>query len=156
MAPTRERKLDCVSICLIDERTVVEHGAFRPGERRDTRRPRRPARRTDKGDNQALSASQVLGREPGISDAIGRDRNVIFKIGIGEIPWLHQVTFSIWPDRDSMIAFAKREGPHAGAVRAVREGNWFKEELYARFRVIGSQGSWGVDDPLKTSERQVA
>ncbi len=90
-------------------------------------------------------------REPGISAVIGADPNVAFKIGIGEIPWLQQVTFSIWPDARAMDAFA-RGGPHASAIRAVRRESWFREELYARFQVTGSSGSWGGVCPLKAME----
>lgn len=82
-------------------------------------------------------------RVPRISRRIGDDPNVLFKIGVGEVPWLHQVTFSIWPDEASMAEFARADGPHARAIRAVREGGWFAEELYARFRVVGEAGSWG-------------
>jgi len=81
-------------------------------------------------------------RVPDISRMIGSDPNVRFKIGIGEVPWLHQVTFSIWPDATTMAAFARDSGPHADAIRAVREGNWFREELYARFKVDGISGTW--------------
>jgi spheroidene monooxygenase len=88
-------------------------------------------------------ALRFWGRVPSISDTIGQDPNVIFKIGIGEVPWLHQVTFSIWPDAQTMAAFARADGPHARAIRAVREGGWFSEELYARFRVLGESGTWG-------------
>jgi spheroidene monooxygenase len=87
-------------------------------------------------------ALRFWGRVPNISQAIGQDHNVIFKIGIGEVPLLHQVTFSIWPDAASMAAFARADGPHARAIRAVREGGWFAEELYARFRVLGEAGTW--------------
>lgn len=71
----------------------------------------------------------------------------MFKIGIGEIPWLHQVTFSIWPDAAAMARFARR-GPHAEAIRAVRDEGWFSEELYARFRVLGEAGTWEGRSPL--------
>lgn len=91
---------------------------------------------------------QFWKRVPKISAAIGRDRNVAFKIGLGEVPWLHQVTFSIWPDSISVMDFARRDGPHAHAIRAVREGQWFAEELYARFNIVGSDGSWNGADPL--------
>lgn len=87
-------------------------------------------------------------RVPDISGVIGSDPNVAFKIGIGEVPWLHQVTFSIWPDEPSMANFARKDGPHARAIRAVRDGNWFREELYARFRILGDAGSWGGASPL--------
>ena len=91
-------------------------------------------------------------RVPDISAVIGADPNVIFKIGIGEVPLLHQVTFSIWPDRDSMARFARHDGPHARAIRAVRDEQWFNEELYARFHITGEQGSWGGVSPLAKLE----
>ena len=47
-----------------------------------------------------------------------------------------------------MAAFARRDGPHARAIRAVREGGWFSEELYARFQVVGDVGAWGGSSPL--------
>ena len=91
------------------------------------------------------------GRVPGISAVIGQDPNVAFKIGIGEVPWLHQVTFSIWPDAASMAHFARGDGPHGRAICAVRQGDWFAEELYARFAVTGSTGQWGGRDTLTKS-----
>jgi spheroidene monooxygenase len=81
-------------------------------------------------------------RVPDISAVIGRDPNVLFKIGIGEVPLLHQVTFSIWPDAASMARFARGDGPHGRAIKAVREEGWFTDELYARFRVLGVEGRW--------------
>ena len=101
--------------------------------------------------------TQFWKRVPDISAVIGSDPNVMFKIGIGEVPWLHQVTFSIWPDAQSMAAFARdRAGPHAQAIQAVRDGNWFREELYARFTVIDSVGTWEGRDPLTKTERTAA
>jgi spheroidene monooxygenase len=87
-------------------------------------------------------------RVPDISAVIGADPNVAFKIGIGELPLLHQVTFSIWPDTAAMAAFARGDGPHGRAIRAVREEGWFREELYARFRILGALGTWGGKNPL--------
>ena len=87
-------------------------------------------------------------RVPDISKVIGSDPNVLFKIGVGEVPWLHQVTFSIWPDTTTMAQFARKDGPHARAIAAVRREDWFREELYARFSVLGTEGSWGETDPV--------
>lgn len=87
-------------------------------------------------------ARSFWGRVPEISDVIGDNPDVLFKIGIGEVPLLQQVTFSIWPDAASMTRFARKDGPHARAIQAVREGGWFNEELYARFRVTDTQGHW--------------
>ncbi|MBC7675054.1 MAG: spheroidene monooxygenase [Rhodoferax sp.] len=102
----------------------------------------------------SLKPSKILrfwNRVPDISSVIGADPNVMFKIGIGELPLLHQVTFSIWPDAGSMAKFARGDGPHGRAICAVREGDWFAEELYARFAVTGSDGQWGGRDPLTKS-----
>lgn len=91
---------------------------------------------------------QFWGRVPDISTIIGSDPNVVFKIGIGEVPMLHQVTFSIWPNARDMAQFARSNGPHAAAIQAVRDGAWFREELYARFAIIGDSGTWGGTSPL--------
>lgn len=81
-------------------------------------------------------------RVPDISAVIGQDPNVLFKIGIGEVPLLHQITYSIWPDAASMARFARGDGPHGRAIQAVRAEGWFTDELYARFRVLGVEGVW--------------
>ena len=100
-------------------------------------------------------ALRFWGRVPDISARVGADPNVMFKIGIGEVPMLHQVTFSIWPDADSMADFARR-GAHADAIRAVRDQGWFNEELYARFRIAGTQGTWQGRAPVSQLHRQEA
>lgn len=96
----------------------------------------------------ASTALRFWRRVPDISAVIGSDPNVIFKIGIGEVPLLHQVTFSIWPDMASMANFARGDGPHGRAIQAVRAENWFSEELYARFRILDDWGTWGGRSPL--------
>ena len=95
--------------------------------------------------------ARFWGRVPNISEMIGKDPNVAFKIGIGEVPMLHQVTFSIWPSEKAMAGFA-RTGPHADAIRAVRDEGWFREELYARFAVHSDRGTWNGISPLAKLE----
>ncbi|MEM1429305.1 MAG: spheroidene monooxygenase [Pseudomonadota bacterium] len=97
-------------------------------------------------------AAQFWRRTPDLNRAIFGDANVIFRIGIGEVPLMQQVTFSIWPDTAAMANFA-RKGLHADAIRAVRDGNWFREELYARFRILGAEGTWAGKNPLANLER---
>lgn len=94
------------------------------------------------------AALRFWGRVPDISAMIGTDRNVVFKIGIGEVPLLHQVTFSVWPDTATMAAFARGNTAHGQAIRAVRTEGWFREELYARFAIAGTVGTWGGACPL--------
>lgn len=93
---------------------------------------------------------------PDVQSAIDADPNVLFKVGLGEVPYLHQMTFSVWPDTRSMTAFARRDGPHAAAIRAVRDGDYFSEELYARFRVTHAAGSWEGRPPLSEPQRSAA
>ena len=82
-------------------------------------------------------------RVPRLDRLIGENPEVLMKVGVGEAPWLHQVTFSVWPDAASMARFARDPaGPHAEAIRAVRDEGWFREELYARFRVRDARGIW--------------
>jgi len=95
-----------------------------------------------------VKALRFWQRVPDISTVIGSDKNVAFKIGIGEVPLLHQITFSIWPDSQSMADFARSSGPHARAIQAVRDGDWFREELYARFRILSDRGTWHGQSPL--------
>jgi len=94
------------------------------------------------------AALRFWSRVPDISAVIGSDENVAFKIGIGEVPLFHQITFSVWPDTEGMAHFARHDGPHARAIKAVRDGNWFSEELYARFSILDELGSWGGKQPL--------
>lgn len=102
-----------------------------------------------------VAALKFWRRVPDISSMIGQDPNVAFKIGIGEIPLLHQITFSVWPDTKVMAEFARVDGPHARAITAVREEDWFREELYARFRILDRRGTWEGDDPLAHLEMTV-
>ena len=88
------------------------------------------------------------GKVPSVQDMIGTDKNVIFKIGLGEVPGLQQVTFSVWPNQVAMDTFARKNGAHAEAIKSVRTGDWFSEELYARFKIIDELGTWGSSSPL--------
>lgn len=89
---------------------------------------------------------QFWKKVPDVQNMIGSDKNVLFKIGMGEIPWFHQVTFSIWPNQTTMDQFARRNGPHAEAIKSVRKGDWFAEELYARFKVYNQEGNWDSEN----------
>jgi spheroidene monooxygenase len=85
---------------------------------------------------------------PTVSDSLVRDGGALFAIGLGEIPWLHQVTFSIWPDIAAMQRFAYRSGAHAEAIKSAKANGWFKEDLFARFEVLATEGAWRDAKPL--------
>ena len=78
---------------------------------------------------------------PAISRDISNNQGMLFKMGLGEVPWLHQATFTVWRDHAALDKFAY-QGAHGSAVGKVRAGDWFKEQLFARFSVIGVEGHW--------------
>ena len=84
--------------------------------------------------------TQFWKRVPNIQDVIGNNKKVLFKIGLAEVPFFQSVTFSIWKNEKDMNDFARKKGPHSDAIKAVREGKWFSEELYARFKIIKQIG----------------
>ncbi|NCU19971.1 spheroidene monooxygenase [Candidatus Falkowbacteria bacterium] len=88
-------------------------------------------------------------RVPKIQEMVAADPNVIFKIGLGEWPVLYQATFSIWPDSTTMNAFARGNTPHGIALRDAYKLDWLVEYMFARFRLIGSEGTWEGKDPLE-------
>lgn len=114
-------------------------------------RPEGPLAALTRATVRPKTMGRFWGRVPRISDIIGQDPNVVFKIGIGEVPLLQQVTFSIWPSEKAMANFA-RTGAHGDAIRAVRSEGWFREELYARFTIQSDSGTWGGTSPLAALE----
>ena len=81
-------------------------------------------------------------RVPAIASAIAHESESRFSIGMGEVPYLHQVTFSIWGDGEAMRRFSRDSATHGEAVRRVAEEGWFSEQLFARFRPLGAVGTW--------------
>ena len=73
----------------------------------------------------------------------------ITSVGIGEVPWIKQATFSIWESKEDMKAFAYRLQEHAEVVRKTRQEKWYSEELFVRFQIIDSKGSLKGNDPIK-------
>lgn len=86
---------------------------------------------------------------PRIDRRTAEEPGILFKRGLGELPWIRQVTFSIWSDMEAMREFAYRHPYHREAARMAKEGGWFSEELFARFRVTHAEGSWEGRNPLE-------
>lgn len=64
-----------------------------------------------------------------------------FAIGVGELPVVQQATFSLWDTGQQMLDFAYKNDPHNRVIRKTRELGWYKEEMFARFAPVGSEGS---------------
>lgn len=79
---------------------------------------------------------------PSTSRATERAVGRLFSVGIGEVPWLEQATWSLWESEDAMRAFAHGSAAHKAAIRKTHALNWYSEELFARFVPYATIGSW--------------
>ena len=75
------------------------------------------------------------------SAALATVPGVRLAIGLGELPLVRQATFSIWDSVAAMQQYAYRDARHKEVVKLTRTENWYKEELFARFAVLGSEGT---------------
>lgn len=66
--------------------------------------------------------------------------DLLFGIGIGELPIVQQCTISVWRDAAAVDRYAYRQSGHKEVVRLTRERKWYSEELFARFRVVRAEG----------------
>jgi hypothetical protein len=64
-------------------------------------------------------------------------------VGVGEAPIGLQGTFSLWDSPAALTEFAYRRPAHVEAVRRTTEVGWYSEELFARFAVLGVEGTVG-------------
>ena len=79
---------------------------------------------------------------PSAQQPLKRASGLIFSKGIGEVPLSQMATFSIWESQDAMKAYAHGSREHMKAIQLTRSLGWYREELFARFRLIESQGLW--------------
>jgi spheroidene monooxygenase len=80
--------------------------------------------------------------------AVEREDMRRFMIGTGEIPWLHQVTVSLWQSVEEMERFSSaHSATHGEAVRLAYQDNWFSEYCFTRFNLLAIEGDWqGLTD----------
>jgi heme-degrading monooxygenase HmoA len=83
------------------------------------------------------------------SAALNEAQGLICSIGLGELPFIRQATFSIWASAEAMKQYAYKDPAHQEVMRRTRAEKWYSEELFARFRPISSQGTWNATDPLQ-------
>ena len=49
---------------------------------------------------------------------------------------MRQATFSIWENQAAMQAYAYQNQAHRAVMQRTRAENWYREELFARFKVL--------------------
>lgn len=65
-----------------------------------------------------------------------KSKGILYASGIGEVPLIHQATLTIWDSEESMKDFAYQNQIHKKVILQTRLHNWYREELFARFRII--------------------
>jgi len=82
------------------------------------------------------------------SAALAQAAGVRAAIGLGELPVVRQATFSVWESAQAMQQYAYRDARHREVIMLTRREKWYSEELFARFRVLGSTGTLDGHYPL--------
>ncbi len=90
------------------------------------------------------------GRVPAIERDLVAAPGMRLALGVGELPWVRPVTFSVWDDEAALARFA-HAGCHHAAARAAHSRGWFREDLFARFAAIATQGQLVGRDPCGLS-----
>jgi hypothetical protein len=93
---------------------------------------------------------------PPVSADLHDQPGLRFTIGFGEAPVGLQGTFSLWTSAADLQAFAYSGAPHRDAIAATHRLQWYAEELFTRFAVVGSTGTVDGRDPLeqRTGDRR--
>lgn len=76
-------------------------------------------------------------------------KGFVCSLGIGEIPWIKQATFSVWQSKEDMKNFAYQLKDHTEVIRLTRQEKWYSEDMFVRFIIIGSVGTIRGINPLQ-------
>lgn len=86
---------------------------------------------------------------PQSAESLEQAQGLVFSIGVGELPFVRQATLSVWQNLAAMKAFAYQTPAHRETMQQKVKQNWYWEELFARFVLTGSQGTYQGEDPLQ-------
>ena len=85
----------------------------------------------------------------GVANQLNGAKGFITSIGIGEMPYIKQATFSIWENKEAMKQFAYQMSQHTEVIKKTRQENWYSEDMFVRFKPLKTFGSIKGNDPLQ-------
>ena len=85
----------------------------------------------------------------GVAAQMSSAKGLIASIGIGEMPFIKQATFSIWQSKESMKDFAYQMKEHTEVIRKTRKENWYSEDMFVRFKPLKITGTIRGVSPLE-------
>ncbi len=77
----------------------------------------------------------------GVASQMATAPGFVTSVGIGEVPWLKQATFSIWTSKALMKQFAYQLKEHAEVIKKTHQEKWYSEDMFVRFKIIESTGN---------------
>lgn len=84
----------------------------------------------------------------GAANEMAGAKGFVTSVGIGEMPYIKQATFSIWESKDDMKAFAYQMHQHTAIIQKTRKENWYSEDMFVRFKPLKIIGTINGNDPL--------
>jgi hypothetical protein len=85
-------------------------------------------------------AREFWANVPPIQQRMQAAQGLQYSVGIGEMPYLRQATFSVWENAEAMKAFAYQMQEHREVINKTRSRQWYSEEMFTRFRVLHAFG----------------
>ena len=73
---------------------------------------------------------------PSTSKDMDKNDGFVYSIGIGEIPFIKQATFSIWESEAQMKTYAYKMSAHQEVIKRTRAERWYSEEMFLRFKIL--------------------
>ncbi len=82
---------------------------------------------------------------PLVSKDLYKNEGLMYSIGIGEVPFIKQATFSVWKNAESMKKYAYQKKDHKDVISKTKSQGWYSEELFSRFKIIDTIGDVPVN-----------
>ncbi len=76
-------------------------------------------------------------------------KGLVSSLGIGELPWIKQATFSIWQNKEVMKDFAYQMKEHAAVIQKTRSEKWYSEDMFTRFKITAATGTIRGINPVE-------